>query len=128
MADALFVRSRLTWFEQIDGWCNTRPIVERLGQMLRLDRRLFCQLGNALRDREYARDLLSCELELPDHPASRRWQAPSNTSVGRGRLRASVARAISCSSGSPRRPRRWAMRCSALVCAASTTRSAASAA
>ena len=34
--------------------------------MRRLDRRLFCQLGDALRDGEHARDLLGRQLELPD--------------------------------------------------------------
>ena len=40
--------------------------------MRRLDRRLLCQLGDALRDREHARDLLGRQLELPDR---RREQA-----------------------------------------------------
>jgi hypothetical protein len=58
------VRSRLTWFEQIDGWCNARPIVERLGPMRRLDRCLLCELSDAPCDVEYARDLLGRQLEL----------------------------------------------------------------
>ena len=41
----LFLRC-LAWLEQIDDWCDTRPIVERLGQM----RHLICELGDALRD------------------------------------------------------------------------------
>jgi hypothetical protein len=58
------VRSCLTWFKQIDAWCDAWPIVGHLGQMRRLDRHLFCQLGDALCDGEHARDLFSCQLEL----------------------------------------------------------------
>ena len=57
---------RLTWLQQIDDRRDARPILERLGQMRWLDSGLICELGNALRDGEHARDLLSCELELPD--------------------------------------------------------------
>ena len=56
----------LIWLQQIDRWCNARPILERLGQMRRLDRPLICQLGDTLRDGEHARNLLSRQLELPD--------------------------------------------------------------
>src|SRR4051812_37102722 len=54
------------WIEQIDDWRDTRPILECLGQMRRLNHCLFCELGNALCDRKHAHDLFSCELELPN--------------------------------------------------------------
>ena len=55
--DSLVVLPPLIWLQQIYDWCNTRPVLKRLGQMRRLDRRLFCELGDALGDREHARDL-----------------------------------------------------------------------
>src|SRR6266498_2870916 len=62
----LLVLPLLIWFQQIDQWRSTRPILERLSQMRRLDRCLFCQLGDALCDGEHARDLLIRQLELPN--------------------------------------------------------------
>jgi hypothetical protein len=41
-----------------------QPILERLGQMRRLDRCLLSKLGDTLCNGEHARELLSCELEL----------------------------------------------------------------
>ena len=59
--------------------------------------------------------------------AGRERQIEIDQPVGRGRPCASVACVMRSSSGVPRRPRRWAMRSSALVCAASTTMSECSA-
>jgi hypothetical protein len=62
----------LIWLQQIGQWRDARPILERLGQVRRLDSCLFCELGDALCDGEHARDLLGRQLELPNR---RRQQA-----------------------------------------------------
>ena len=56
----------LAWLQQIDQWRDARPVLERLGQMGWLNRRLFGELGDALGDGEHAIDVLSRQLELPD--------------------------------------------------------------
>ena len=64
--DSLVVLPSLIWLQEIDDWRNTRPVLEGLGQMRRLDRRLFGELGNALGDGEHACNLFGRQLELPD--------------------------------------------------------------
>src|SRR4051794_30520679 len=92
----LFLRC-LAWLEQIDDWRDTRPILERLGQVRWLNRRLFRELGDALCDGEESVRATcsvvssSCRIAA----ANRRWPAASSASVGRGRLRASLAPAMS---------------------------------
>jgi len=61
----LLLLARRIRFQQIDGWCNARPVLKRLGQMRRMDRCLICELGDALGDGEYAGDLRGRQLELP---------------------------------------------------------------
>lgn len=40
------------WFQQINNQCDTRAVLERLGQVRGLDCRLFCELCDALRNRQ----------------------------------------------------------------------------
>jgi hypothetical protein len=64
-ASAVLFLLCLAWLQQIDDWRNTRPILECLGQLRGLNSCLFCELGNALRNRQHACDLLGRQLELP---------------------------------------------------------------
>ena len=82
------VRSRLSWFEQSDGWCNARPILERLSQLRRLDRRQICQLGDALCDGGACTRPCSVVSWSWRIAASRRRQVPSPR-LGRGCVPAS---------------------------------------
>ena len=81
--DSLLVPPRLIWLQQIDQWRDARPILERLGQMRWLDRRLICQLGDALRDRDMRATCAVISWSCRIAAVSRRWHAVSRASVGR---------------------------------------------